>query len=149
MLIVCVGCDQKTKSLARGHLHDSPAISLLGGVLRLDYSENEGGFLSLGASLPAPWRSAIFTVACSAGVAAILWYTFVAGGGFLQLLGLSLISAGGIGNLIDRWAFGYARDFINVGLGPVRTGIFNVADVALMVGCVLVLVGQRGKARVQ
>jgi signal peptidase II len=143
MLVVCVGCDQKTKYLAREHLHDSPAISLLGGTLRLDYSENTGGFLSLGSALPSPWRVAIFNAACSAAIAAILWYTLVAPAGRLQIIGLSLICAGGIGNLIDRWAYGYARDFLNLGLGPVRTGIFNVADVALVTGCLLLMMVRR------
>jgi signal peptidase II len=52
---------------------------------------------------------------------------------------LSLVCAGGIGNLIDRFSWGYVRDFLNVGLGPIRTGIFNVADAAMMAGCFLVL----------
>jgi signal peptidase II len=42
-----------------------------------------------------------------------------------------------MGNLIDRWMCGYVRDFVNVGLGPIRTGIFNVADATLMAGSLL------------
>ncbi len=54
---------------------------------------------------------------------------------------------GGIGNLIDRWAYGYSRDFLNVGFGPLRTGIFNVADVALMAGCLLFLMRSLERSR--
>src|SRR5215471_15262259 len=140
MLVACVGCDQGTKALARNHLRGSDGMSFLADTVRLDYTENEGAFLSLGASLPGPWRAAIFTVGCSAAIAALLSYTlFAARGGYFQILGLSLICAGGIGNLIDRWIHGYATDFLNVGIGPVRTGIFNVADVALLAGCLVVL----------
>src|SRR5262249_41776674 len=88
---------------------------------------------------PGPWRAAVFTIGCSVAIAAVLSYTLVAEClDYFQLMGLSLICAGGIGNLLDRWMYGYARDFLNVGLGSVRTGIFNIADLALMAGCVLV-----------
>ncbi|MBU4316862.1 MAG: signal peptidase II [Proteobacteria bacterium] len=51
------------------------------------------------------------------------------------LLGVALIFAGGVGNLLDREAHGgLAVDFINVGIGPVRTGVFNMADIAITFG---------------
>jgi signal peptidase II len=143
-LVTCVGCDQRTKELARNHLDGSEATSFLSDTVRLDYTENRGGFLGLGASLPGPWRAAVLKIGCSVAIAAVLAYTLFAGlTDYFQLLGLSLICAGGIGNVIDRWIYGYARDFLNVGLGPIRTGIFNVADVALMTGCLLVFWSQR------
>ena len=50
-------------------------------------------------------------------------------------IAVSFILAGGIGNLIDRVSnHGLVTDFINLGIGPLRTGIFNVADVAVMFG---------------
>jgi len=143
-LTVCVGCDWKTKSLAETHLRGREPLSFLAGTIRLDYTENPGGFLGLGDSLPGELRTALFTYGCTAGVAAILIYLFLTRLSALQVLALSLISAGGIGNLIDRFSWGYVRDFLNVGLGSTaRTGIFNVADVAMMAGCVLVLVASR------
>jgi signal peptidase II len=55
-----------------------------------------------------------------------------------------LIAAGGMGNLVDRvLREGRVIDFMNLGLGPVRTGIFNVADVQIMVGLGLLLLGRR------
>ena len=51
------------------------------------------------------------------------------------LVALALILAGGIGNLIDRISNnGLVTDFINVGIGPLRTGVFNVADMAVLFG---------------
>jgi len=48
---------------------------------------------------------------------------------------LMLIVGGGLGNLIDRLFFGgKVTDFVSMGIGPLRTGIFNVADVAIMFG---------------
>ncbi len=71
-LFACVGCDQQTKSLAISHLQGREAKSFFADTVRLDYTENSGGFLGLGDSLPAEWRTAIFSVGCSFGIAALL-----------------------------------------------------------------------------
>lgn len=53
---------------------------------------------------------------------------------------VALLFAGGVGNLIDRvTSGGSVVDFINLGIGPVHTGIFNVADVAITVGALILL----------
>lgn len=58
----------------------------------------------------------------------------------VTLIGCSLILAGGIGNLIDRVVFnGVVTDFLNIGIGSLRTGIFNIADVVIMLGVGLVI----------
>ena len=136
MLIACVGCDQATKSLARAHLQDRGTASFFDDALRLQYVQNPGAFLSIGESLPHGWRTAVFTVGAGAGLAAVLLYAFLASkAGPVQIIALSLICGGGIGNLIDRIRYnGYVTDFLNMGVGPFRTGIFNLADVALMAG---------------
>ncbi|HEY9518344.1 MAG TPA: signal peptidase II, partial [Gemmatimonadales bacterium] len=61
-------------------------------------------------------------------------------------LGLYLILGAGLSNLWDRLLRGRVIDFLNVGIGPLRTGIFNLADVALMLGLVLILLGHRRKS---
>jgi signal peptidase II len=152
ILIVCVGCDQTTKYLVRDHLQGRGTISLLGDTLRLQYAENPGAFLSLGASLPHRWGTAVFTIGGLALVLVTLFYALIAPRiGHLRASGLALICAGGIGNVVDRVRFdGHVTDFLNLGIGPVRTGIFNVADVALMVGMGLFLLAYQrvdGSAR--
>jgi len=53
---------------------------------------------------------------------------------------VALLFAGGVGNLIDGVSSGGSVvDVINFGIGPLRTGIFNVADVAIMVGVIILL----------
>lgn len=60
------------------------------------------------------------------------------------LFGVALFVAGGASNLVDRITYGMVIDFMNDGIGSVRTGIFNVADMAIMLGAViLVLEGRR------
>jgi len=61
----------------------------------------------------------------------------------VPLVGVALVFAGGASNLWDRLARGRTIDFMNVGVGPLRTGIFNVADVAILVGVALLLLGYR------
>ena len=66
----------------------------------------------------------------------------------LSLIGVALFVAGGASNLVDRIAYGMVIDFMNVGVGPVRTGIFNVADVAIMLGAgILAVEGARSNRR--
>jgi signal peptidase II len=139
VLSSCVGCDQITKSIVRAHLPEGKSILLLDGTVRLQHAENPGAFLSLGQSLAEPMRRVLFTVggAFLVGIA-LLWTLSVQSTGVLQTIGAALISGGGLGNLIDRIVQGHVTDFLNVGVGGLRTGIFNCADVALMLGIVLV-----------
>jgi signal peptidase II len=136
-----IGCDQVSKHVASTHLMDGPGRSYLGDSLRLEYSENTGAFLSLGAGLPWWARTTLFSV----GTAVLLIGCVVAAltrrSKGVALFGLWLLFAGGFSNLVDRVVHGRVIDFLNVGIGPVRTGIFNVADMAIMLGVALLLVG--------
>jgi signal peptidase II len=149
MLLACVGCDQTTKSLARDHLQNRPTLSLLGDTVRLQYTENPGAFLSLGASLPQHWRRAVFTIGGTALVAAALIYVFLASQlRLVQIVAIALLCGGGIGNLVDRIRYdGLVTDFLNLGAGSLRTGIFNVADMALMLGLLLFVLPALRKPR--
>jgi signal peptidase II len=133
-IVATIGCDRATKQMAATILVGSPGRSFLSDTVRLEYVENSGGFLSLGAHLPPMLRTALFTtgtglalLACVAAAIRFRWSGW-------PLLGLSLFVAGGASNWVDRMARGSVIDFINVGFGPLRTGIFNVADVAIMLG---------------
>lgn len=144
-LISCVGCDQAAKALARGRLEFSPPVALLGGALRLQYAENPGAFLSLGADLPAEARFLLGVVFVAASLAALLVFTFRAPGlSAGQRAGLALVLSGGVGNLIDRVInHGQVIDFLIVRIGPLHTGIFNVADVAITAGVLIALLSWR------
>lgn len=135
LLVACIGCDQVSKSIAEKAMAGRPAISLLHDTVRLQHVKNQGAFLGLGAQLPDGarfWLLTILTGAVVVGLLGLLWTRRLPRGRFL---GLTLIAAGGVGNLIDRvLQDGLVTDFLNVGIGPVRTGIFNVADVAIMAG---------------
>ena len=138
------GCDRVTKHIAATSLEGAPSRSFFADTVRLEYAENTGGFLSLGADLPPAVRTAIFTI----GTGLILIGSLLAAiklrlTGW-PLVGLSLWCAGGASNWIDRVARGSVVDFLNIGIGTLRTGIFNVADVAVMLGvCILLFTYQQ------
>ena len=139
-LAATIGCDQVTKRMATSSLAGTSGRSYLGGVVRVSYVENTGGFLGLGAELPPAARTAIFTGATGimlVGMIAIAIRERLQG---WPLLGATLFLAGGASNWVDRLANGRVVDFLNVGIGPLRTGIFNVADMALMLGGALLFV---------
>ncbi|PYR60404.1 MAG: signal peptidase II [Acidobacteria bacterium] len=137
----CVGCDQVTKSIARAQLAGRPTISLLGDSVRLLYAENPGGFMSLGADLPEPVRSLVFGPVVAATLTFLVWIALRNRAlGPVQVAAVALVIAGGAGNLIDRALFGTVRDFMNLGIGTLRTGIFNVADFAVLAGVSVMLV---------
>jgi signal peptidase II len=95
----------------------------------------------LGHSLPDVLRHSIFTVGiCFILLGALAFALLSKSGAFSVVLAVSLFIAGGVGNLIDRILHdGTVVDFLNVGIGSLRTGIFNVADVAIMGGAALLL----------
>ncbi len=138
VLISCVGCDQVTKSIAVSHLPEMKTFSYLGDTLRLQLTYNRGGFLSLGHSFPDVLRHSIFTIGiCFLLIVVLTLVLFSKSGTFSVVLAISLFVSGGVGNLIDRiMNDGSVVDFLNVGIGPLRTGIFNIADVAIMGGAV-------------
>jgi signal peptidase II len=141
VVVATIGCDRVTKSLAESRLSGLPPQTFLTGAVRLEYAENTGAFLSLGAELPAWARTALFGVGSALSLALLPLLAARHRCGSAALVGLGLVWAGGASNLIDRVTRGSVVDFLNVGVGPVRTGIFNVADVAITAGALLVVYG--------
>ena len=141
LLLLTVGCDRVTKHLASTHLAEQPARSYLADILRLEYAENTGAFLSLGSNLPEPVRFGLFRLGVGFALLAILIVALKRRWHGMALAGVTLLFAGGMSNLIDRMSHGTVVDFASVGIGTFRTGIFNVADVAILAGGLLMVVG--------
>ena len=137
LLFCCVGCDQAAKHIAMSTLDQVPH-SYLNGTFRLQLSHNPGAFLSLGEGLDTPLRSGLLRW----GVAALLFGLLLVSlltkrTSFLQIVAFAFIVAGGFSNLIDRIRFDGVIDFLNFGIGSLRTGIFNIADMFIVTGATL------------
>lgn len=149
LLATLVGCDQATKQYATQHLQHTrlDPLQFCGETFEIRYAENEGAFLSLFANLPRNVRFWLLTVMNSVILAGVAWL-LVSHHGLdrRSFVALSLLLAGGIGNLIDRiWLGGIVIDFMVVDLGDLtglawlKTGIFNVADMAITAGFLLLV----------
>ena len=146
--LVFIGCDRITKNLAKEHLMYHEPISYFHNTIRLEYVENTGAALSLGDQLSKPlsfWLLSIIPL-----VFLLLLFAYVISKmrelSTLKLLSYSMIIAGGLGNIIDRIMFDrHVTDFMNVGISNLRTGIFNVADMCVTAGVIVLLFSYRGK----
>jgi signal peptidase II len=130
------GCDQAAKHIARNTLGEPGSISLLNDTVRLALAENRGAFLSLGSDFSDSARRFLFVSFASVLLAAIaIASLFGPNLGVAHVVGLALVLGGGVGNLIDRLLRdGVVTDFVQIGIGSLRTGIFNLSDLAIVLG---------------
>lgn len=134
-LFMLIGCDRATKIQAVWHLKGSEAQSYLGGILKLTYHENPGAFLSLGSDLSDNIRFTIFSILTGVVLFIALLYILIKPISKPNLIVALLVIGGGMGNLYDRvFNGGLVVDFFLVNIGPLRTGVFNVADIAIIFG---------------
>jgi len=139
IILAVIGVDQWSKALARTHLSPFPR-TYAGGLISLLHTENEGAFLSLGSTLPHTTRTLIFTGAVAIAVLLALGMLILDRVHGLDAVAVALIAAGGIGNLIDRiFRDGRVTDFLYLAAGPLHTGVFNVADMAITLAVVWLL----------
>lgn len=133
-MIVLVVADQVSKYLVVNNmkLHDS--IEIIPGIFQFTYIHNDGA--AFGSLDNARW---VFMILSTVAIIAIFVYLFwKKPKNIIQLSALTLIVAGGIGNMIDRVRLGYVIDFIDFCAVPaIWPWIFNVADSCVTIGCVM------------
>ena len=135
--------DRVSKLLAVALLRDEAPYSFLLGFLTLTYTENGGAMLGLGGSLPEHLRLIIFIVFVGAILVVGTLFTLTRINDIRTASMSMLIIGGGIANLYDRvFNNGYVIDYAVIRFSNVSTGVFNLADVAIMIGVFgLVFVG--------
>ncbi len=139
VIVVILAADQETKSLARQHLRAKPPRHF--SALTLIYTDNRGAFLSLGENFSEGVRTIVFDLIVAIGLAVAAVALFR---GQLQRgdeIALAAIIGGGVGNLVDRLRFaGRVTDFLYLSAGPLHTGVFNIADMAITLGVIWLMV---------
>lgn len=142
ILAINVGCDQISKSMVRNRIDGNEQISMVNNYVTLMRVENEGAFLSLGTSLPKIARFILLSLFPLAILGFGLGYLFTKKNlSKPMLLGFACVIGGGIGNLYDRLVYGSVTDFMHIDFGIFQTGVFNMADVSIMTGVAIVIIG--------
>ena len=132
IIALVVAFDQLTKYLIQANMELNSSIPLIDGIFHITYIQNRGAAFSMFQN-----KTEFLIVMQLIIIAVVLIYLVKkqkTEHGCL-LLSISLIAAGGIGNLIDRTMRSYVVDFFDFRVWP----IFNVADIAVCVGCGLLI----------
>lgn len=135
-----IGCDQISKTIVRKEIAYNESISLIDKYLTLTRVENFGAFMSAGSSLPFFIRFILLSflpmIFLSYGLYLILNRTNLSK---VQVIGWCFVIGGGVGNLYDRIIHGSVTDFLHLDLILLQTGVFNLADVSIMTGMIIIL----------
>ncbi|MFT3773066.1 MAG: signal peptidase II [Minicystis sp.] len=137
--LAMVGCDHATKAVAQSALERRGAVAIVPGVLDLHYAENRDTAFSLMRllHLHVPGRGVLLVALSLVGLAAVAvaWWRRRRAS-MMEQAAYALLVAGALGNAIDRAGRGYVIDFIEIHRWP----IFNVADIAVAAGAVLLAI---------
>lgn len=140
ILVVSIALDRLTKIWAVANLKGEPAQTYLNDFIRIVYAENTGAFLSMGSGLSDQLRYWVLTILPILVLAYVLYMTLFSDDmNRPQVAAFSFILAGGISNIFDRLMEGKVVDFLNMGFEGLRTGIFNVADMSIMLGLFMMI----------
>jgi signal peptidase II len=136
-----VGCDQGTKIVAKSALEQGPPQTLVRGVFDLSYVENRDSGFGLLRAVPERIRTPFLTsMQLLSGMACLLIAARKRARPITRAC-LLLISAGAVGNGLDRLFRGYVVDFLYLHHWPV----FNLADVYITVGAILLVLASRSR----
>jgi len=139
-LLFTIYSDQYTKSIAKSYLAGQESIPVNSGIIVFSYVENNAGFLGILQEVPEYIQFFLLNICVSLILLYCLYYLFFRDNHtILRTLALSTLTGGGISNLVDRILNdGRVIDFLQVGIGPVKTGIFNLADLYILTGSFLI-----------
>lgn len=141
LVLLNIGCDQVSKNMVRKNIDTQETIELIGKNFILTKVENSGAMLGFGSEL-SPLLKIIFLQTLPVIVLLVLLFRILRNSEMNKWLvfAFACVIGGGIGNLIDRIAYGQVTDFFHIDLGGYfKTGIFNMADVSVTLGVLLIL----------
>jgi signal peptidase II len=141
IMAAVVVLDQATKLLVDRLMALHESHDVLDGFLRLTYVRNRGAAFGILSDAELPYQSALFSLLSLAALTAIALYAWrLPARSRLPKTALAMIMGGAVGNLIDRMRLGYVIDFVDAYFGPHHWPAFNVADSAISIGVVLLII---------
>lgn len=141
LIAVSILLDQLSKFLIRQNVDQYSEIKLIGDYFILTNVENSGAFLGMGSDF-SPFIKTIFLLILPVIVLiCIMVYVYRDKQiDKISLIGFCFIIGGGIANIYDRILYGSVTDFLFIDLGGIfKTGIFNIADLSVTTGMILIL----------
>ncbi len=140
LVILNIGCDQLSKNAVRKNIAYQEHIQLINDNFILTKVENKGAMLGFGSDL-SPILKIIFLQGLPIIILLVLLFRILQKPKMNKWLvfAFACVIGGGIGNLIDRIAHGQVTDFFHINLGFIKTGIFNMADVSVTMGVLMIL----------
>jgi signal peptidase II len=140
--------DQITKALVRGHVPLYDTVPVVSGFLNLTHVRNSGAAFGFLNAVDFPYKAAILALVATSAFVGIAFYAArTSTHERLARFGLAMILAGAVGNLIDRLVFGSVVDFVDVVFGAWHFWAFNVADSAITLGVVAMMIDMMGAGR--
>jgi signal peptidase II len=153
LTLAIVFLDRATKALIETRTTESWRHELVHNFIYLVHASNPGIAFSVFADSHSPWTRILLIGVSLAIIAVIVWLLVATrSGSAYTAAGLALLLAGATGNLTDRILHGAVTDFFEVWFGSYRYPAFNVADSAITIGAILILLDvlfPRQKARSQ
>jgi signal peptidase II len=141
IILTSVSCDQISKTIVRQSITYDEHFRFMGNHVALMKVENPGAFLSLGHAWPLPLKFIVLAVLPSLVLLSVFVFLLRKSAMHKAMqTGLCFIIGGGVGNLYDRFVFGTVTDFLHLDFRIFKTGVFNMADVSIMAGLIIVLV---------
>lgn len=149
LIVVNIALDQISKFWVRANIPAGSRSEILGEYFTLHNVENTGAFLGLGSDFNPVLKIILLNVLPVVVLTLVLFHIFRDKTlDKFSLIGFCCIIGGGIANLYDRILYGQVTDFWHIDLGGVfRTGIFNIADISVMVGMGLLILGNFKKKK--
>ena len=142
LVFLSIALDQISKIWVRNNFDSYIENSIIGDVFTLIKVENTGAFLGMGSDLSETFRILLLIVLPIIVLISITIYTYIDKDlDKISIIGFSLIIGGGIGNIFDRIVYGSVTDFLYLNFGGIfKTGIFNIADMSVTTGMILILI---------
>ena len=142
IVLLSIASDQILKIWVRNNFESYSETSIIGDVFTLIKVENSGAFLGMGSELSETFRILLLIVLPIIVLVSITVYTYIEKTlDKNSIIGFSLIIGGGIANIFDRIVYGSVTDFLYLNFGGIfKTGIFNVADLSVTTGMILILI---------
>lgn len=151
-IILTIILDQASKIMVRKHIDPKSVSDIIGEIFTLHNVENTGAFLGMGSDLNPTLKLILLLILPVVVLGFVLRYVFKDKSlDNWSLFAFASIIGGGIANVYDRFAYGSVTDFLHLDFGgPLRTGIFNMADLSVTTGMIiLVIVSFRKKKQIE